>query len=255
MADLGLRVRFSRIPGHTSRDTLSEPLYLPAVLGEFALDEEGAHTDYETIDAGEYSVPRFGEGRSKRRLRSSDLEALTLYWPASWLHPTQQDPDDVEAALFRILRSREPVQMLARIHQIGWDDAIVRMKVTFRSVRLVVKPGEADTKYWSVPVKEWRARGVDRRGPSDRGVKLPTSHRLDGNDTLESLSKRYYGSKEGWRTIALANGLKKWGRATPLVESKRYKVGSSIKIPRKPPKAKTRSPKRRSTGGGVAAPS
>jgi hypothetical protein len=255
MADTGVRVRLSRIPGHTSRSTLSERIYLPALLNEFALDEDGAHIDYDTIDAGEFSVPQFGEGRSKRKLRSSDLEALTLYWPAPWLHPSQQDPDEIEAALYRILRSREPVEILVRLHQIGWDDTLVRMKATFRNVRLVVKPGEADAKYWQIPIKEWRARGVDRRGASDRGVKLPTSHRLDGNDTLESLSKRYYGSKEGWRAIAAANGLKKWGRATPLVDSKRYKVGSKVKIPRKPPKAKTRSPERRRTGGGVAAPS
>lgn len=254
MADTGVRVRFARVPGRTSRATLDEPLYVPAILDEFRLEEAAAHVDYETISDGEFSVRRGGEGRSKRSLRTSNLEAITVYWPAPWIHPASLSADEVEKALYRIHRAREPVEMLVRLHQIGWDDVIARMRVTFRNVVQVVKHGEADAKYWSIEIKEWRANGVDRRGPSGRGPTLPTTHRLRATDTLESVSFLFYGSKEGWRAIAAANGLKKWGRATPLVLTKRFKVGSHIRIPKKPPKAQTRSPRRRSTGGGVAAP-
>lgn len=263
MAEAGIRVRFTPIRGETKRSILSSPLYLPAVLDEFSLVEDGAHTDYDTVRMGEYSVPQFGEQRNMRKLRTTDLEALTLYWPAAWLHPASRaaadggigernSPDWVEEKLNDINRSRQPVEMLVRLHQPGWNDAIVRMAVTIRNVTLRVKPGEADTKYWTVSIKEWRPNATARRRHGEAKKKLPTTKRLDANDTLESLSKHYYGSYAGWRAIAKENGIKKWGKTTPLVNMKRYKVGSVIKIPRKPPIATTNPPKRSSTGGTAA---
>jgi phage tail protein X len=242
VADTGLRVRFSPIKGFTSRDTIRLDIYLPAVLGEITLEEEGAHTDYETIRAGEFSVPRFGDKRSHRMLRTVDVETITLYWKAKWLHPSSRrgtgwrylGPDAIEDALYRILRSREPVEMLMRIHQIGWDDAIVKMGVTFRSISQTIKPGEADAKYWTISIKEWRKAGLARRvhpGSGYRGVELPIRHRLEEGDTLESLARTYYGNTAGWRKIANENGIVKWGASTPLVESTRFRVGSGLKIP------------------------
>ena len=250
MADVGLRVRFTPIRGQTSRDVLRGPLYLPAVLDEFSLDEDGAHTDYETVTAGEFSVPQFGEKRSQRRLRTTDLEALTLYWPASWLHPSHQNPEQIEKRLYRILRSKDPVEMLVRIHQIGWDDVIVRMKVTFRGISQRIRPGEADTKYWTIQIKEWKRPGVARRKHGKGDKKFPTTHKLKAGDTLESLSKRYYGSFAGWGAIARENGIPKWGKTTPLVKLKRFKPGSRIKIPKKPPLAHVHGPDKPKGGGG-----
>lgn len=253
MSDTGVRIRFSPIRGRTPHAVLAQALYVPALLGEFKLDEEAGHTDYETIADGEFSVPRGGAERDNRMLRVSDLEMLTLYWPARWLHPSQQNPDWVERKLYMIHRSRRPVEMLVRLHQLGWDDVILRAAVTFRSLSQIIKKGEADTKYWTLAVKEWRPTGEVRRehvGPG--GKALPTTHRIAAGDTLERLSKRYYGSFAGWRAIAQENGLTKWGQKTPLVQHKRFKVGSKIKIPRKPPIAFARPPRSRARGHGGA---
>ncbi len=67
-------------------------------------------------------------------------------------------------------------------------------------------------------------------------AQLPARHELDRNDTGNSLSRLYYGSREGALTILWSNGLKKWRPSTKIVASKRYHAGDTIVIP-KPPKA------------------
>lgn len=253
VADQGVRVRLTPIRGETPHAVLAQALYIPALLGEFEVSEDGAHSDYETVRHGEFSVRRFGSQRNMRSLRTTDLEALTLYWNAAWLHPTQQDPDWVEKKLNAILHARCPVLMLVRLRTIGWDEVLLRMNVTFRSLRMAVRHGEPDTKYWTISTKEWRHTGTGRRGHGLGKVKLPTTHRLREGDSLQSLSKRYFGSAAGWQAIARANGLDKWGKTTALVKAKRYKVGSRIKIPKKPPIAFARPPKPKKGAGTPAA--
>jgi nucleoid-associated protein YgaU len=81
-----------------------------------------------------------------------------------------------------------------------------------------------------VRLKEWREpEGARKAAGSD---KLPTTHRLTAKDTLHSLSVRYYHSALYATDIAAANGIRSWGKATPLVKSARFKVGSKIKIPK-----------------------
>lgn len=72
---------------------------------------------------------------------------------------------------------------------------------------------------------------------------LPASHKLDRNDTGNSLSRRYYGSRDGALTILWSNGLKTWRPSTKIVMSKRYHAGDTIVIP-KPPKASINPPRR-----------
>jgi hypothetical protein len=73
--------------------------------------------------------------------------------------------------------------------------------------------------------------------------RLPAKRKLDGKDTANSLSKHYYGSSGGALTILWSIGLKKWRPGTKIVESKRYKAGDTILIP-KPPKASINPPSR-----------
>ncbi len=86
-----------------------------------------------------------------------------------------------------------------------------------------------------------------RRRSADAGKaganRLPAKHKLDGNDTANTLSKHYYGSAGGALTILWGNGLKKWRPRTKIVKSKRYKIGDTILIP-KPPKASINPPSR-----------
>jgi hypothetical protein len=253
----GVRVRFTPIKGETPHAVLARALYLPALLGDWQISEDGAHNDYETVRHGEFSSRRFGSRRDMRMLRTLDMEALTLYWRATWAHPSYQRPDWIEKKLYMILRARCPVLMLVRLKQDGWDDILVRMNVTFRSVQMSVKHGEPDTKYWSIQLKEWRHTGTGRRGHGVGKVKLPTTHRLKRTDTLQSLAKKYYGSGHGWAAIAKRNGIKKWGMTSHIVNMSRFKVGSRIKIPKKPTKANTQptKPGGKGSSGGATAPS
>lgn len=241
----GLRVRFARIPGETPATVLREPLYLPAVLGEFAVDESAEHSEYRTVGSGTFS-----QGTASRRtlsttarqagadegpdLRSIDLEALTLDWDAPWLLERGVSPAHVKRELTRILRSKKPFEVLAMLRLGETRPEEVRMYATLRSVRRVLKHGEADTRYYSLSLREWRRPGVTRRAHSAREGrhrrKLPAKHVLKAGDTLYSLSKYYYGEYRGWRDIAEANGIRGWGAKNPIINHRRFKVGDRVVI-------------------------
>jgi nucleoid-associated protein YgaU len=239
----GLRVRLTALPGITPKGVLTQPLYLPVVLGPFSFSEEADHREYTTVSAGEYSVPAAGPA-SARRLRSTSLETLTVDWHnyARWLVNPSLTPREARSELYRVLRSRQPFELLA-ILQLGSDEPEeLRMKATLRAINRELRPGETDTRYYSLELREWRDASMERRGrgrreghrsvSTHRGERLPTTHRLTAETTLHSLSRNHYGVASGWRIIARENGIKNWGPATPIVQSKRWKVGDKVKIPK-----------------------
>lgn len=246
----GLRVRFTAVEGVTKKGVLTTPLYLPAALGDFAFDEEFDWRDYTTIADGEYSVAAQG-GETARRLRTSDLETLTIDWHryARWLTNPQVTPQVARRELYRIGRTHSVFELLA-ILQLGSDEPEeLRMKASIRSIRRVLRPGEADTRYYSLSIKEHRNNDVERRGASTTGssggadgrgngtggarpVKLPAVATLTAETSLHSLAGHFYGSEAAWRPIAAANGIKNWGAAYPLAKSPRWKVGDKVKIPK-----------------------
>lgn len=230
----GLRVRLSRARGLTPKGVLESPIWLPVVLGEFTVNEGASHTDYETHRRGEFSVPAQGGGRA-RLLRSTDLEAMTLDWDAPWL-TWYRNPHAIKKELRKILHGKRPVKLLAQNYLAGRaQKEEVRMLVTLRDTTRTLKPGEADARYWTVEVKEFRRHSVRRlQNEESRGFLLPTKHKLRESDTLEYLSKRYYGFHWGWRTIAEANGLRNWGPRTEIHKSKKFKNGDLLNIPKKP---------------------
>lgn len=226
----GLRVRLSRIPGETPKDVLRAPLYLPAVIDGFAWSEEFSHSEYETVRAGQLSQPAQGPATARMLRTVEDVETLTVEWDPPWLVEQGHDPDDVRRELFAIGRSRKPVELLATPKLGG--ESLLRMDVTVRSIRTQLRRGEPDSLYYSIAITEWRdATGARKGAGRGRSDKLPTTHKLTATDSLYSLSTHYYHSAVGADDIAKANGIRKFGRKTALVKSKRYKVGSKIKIP------------------------
>jgi nucleoid-associated protein YgaU len=229
----GARCRFMRIPGETPKGILDQPMVLPAVLNALELTEESHHTEYETVQAGQFSQGNQG-GSVARMLRAIQLEGLVLGWDAPWLVEAGVSEDEVRAMLAAVLRSHKPVEMLLLIDEAS--PAFVRMDVTFRSLSLTSKPGEPDTTYFTVQVKEWRDPRVERKGNREGrkpGVRFPTTVELNDTDTLESLAHEYYGTYSSWRAIREANGIStKFGQSTPLVTLPAYKVGSRIKLPK-----------------------
>lgn len=250
----GLRVRLSRIAEETPKGVLSRPLRLPAVLGDFVDTEDADHSEYTTISAGQFSQGAMG-GQAARQLRATNIDTLTIEWNPKWLVQRGVDPGRAKDELYKILRSKKAVELLATLPgRRGKTATEMRANITIRSIQKSLKPGEPDTRYYTLTIKEWRDPRVDRRGHSQGrkpGVKLPTTHKLDDNDSLYTLSFQYYGTYKHWRLIANANGLKGFnGAKTALVSLKRFKVGDKVKIP-KPPSS---SGGNANGTGGVAAP-
>lgn len=227
----GLRVRLTALRGETPRGILTRRLYLPAVLNEVTLEESADHVEFTTHAHGEFSVPAQG-GPQARRLRDLPFEFLTLDWAADWLvqwrHP-QVVQDELEA----VLRSKRPVLLLAILRFGDGRPEEYRGPVTLRRTARTLKPGETDTRYWTLEFKEYRPLRAARLSTKSgkRAAHLPARFKLTNDTTLEWLSKHFFGTTRYWLAIARHNGIKKWGQTTPLVKHSRFKVGDYIKIP------------------------
>lgn len=228
-----LKMRLSPINGQTSNAVLPDTLYLPTVLGEsFDITEDFRHEDFVTA-AGEFSAP-LGSKDGSPMLKSFGTDTLTCDWNPAWMTHPHQDPEKVKNRLSAIGRSREPVELLAKLtrHYAGYSD--FHGAVTLRSITRSLRRGEPDARYFTLEFREWEELVGDRSGGGGGGGgghNLPTSHELDGNDTLRSLARRYYGSEDEWERIAQANGLGGIGGNDPIVDSHKFGVGDKIKIP------------------------
>lgn len=227
----GLRVRLTRIKGRTPKGILTRRLYLPVVLNEMTVEETAEFAEYTTHSKGEFAVPRQG-GKHARTLRDLPFEMLTLDWEADWLIE-YRNPKKVQHELDHIIRSKEPVMLLALVHAGHRQPVEFRGAVTLRRTARTLRPGEADTRYWQLEFKEDREltsrRLATKKGKGD--TDLPTRHRLNAGTNLEGVSKRYYGTTAHWRLIREENNLGHWGPRTPLVQHRRFKVGDFIKVP------------------------
>jgi hypothetical protein len=224
----GLRVRFARIPHETPKNVLRHPLYLPVTLGDFTIEEEFEHRDYTTVGAGEFSAPAGGPATA-RRLRTTDLETLTIDWHkyARWLTNPHITPGRAREEINKIARSKRPFEILATIRILDGYPAEVRMFATIRRVTRTLKPGEKDTRYYTLEIKEWRDNSLTRR----KAKEGPRTATLFASTTLYDLARIFYGSASMWREIARANGITNWGPSTPLVQSKRFVIGDKLTIP------------------------
>lgn len=231
---LGARVRLTRIHGETPSRILPIRLYLPAVLNEITITETAEFTDFQTHRRGEYSIPAQG-GAHARNLRELPFDALTLDWHAPWL-VAYRKPHVIQDELTNIIRSKKPVMLAIFVRPGGGHHTTeFRGPVTLRQVERTLRPGEADTRYWTIEFKEWRnlrGKRLSRLHPRSKEFhEPPTTYRLRASTTLHWLSKHFYGSYKHWREIARANGIHHWGSRTALVKMHRYHVGDRIKIP------------------------
>lgn len=225
---LGLRVRLRAVHGLTPRHILRQPLVLPVVIGEFTVEEEYLWEDFPTVGSGEHSTP--AAGKNAAPLQSFDAETLTLSWSPKWLVAPNQDPRHVRRALMEIGRKRAVFDLLAT-NRPGADFAEFAGYARLARMARTLKPGEPDTRYFALSFKQFRPMNAPRRR---HGPRLPTTHKLDANDTLRSLARHYYGDGSMWRLIANANGLRNWGSEDAIVKTKRFDVGDRIKIPDRP---------------------
>lgn len=226
MTQPGLNIALTAIPGITRRGILSVQLVLPVIVNEeYIHSKEGGHNDYDTIGAGSFSQP-FG-GHHAPRLRQTNLDAMAMTWSPTWMPEGGADHAVVTAALDELADSRTPFHFFAWLPATG--DVSVDMYATLRRYEERLRHGETDTRYFNLDVSQYRPPKLSRAGK--RTPKLPTKHGLRAEDTLASLSLYYYLTRQWWRRIGEANGIKNWGSDDPLVNSKRFKVGDRIKIP------------------------
>jgi hypothetical protein len=223
----GLRIRLRRVDGMTPKRVLRQPLYLPAVIGEdFTVEEMPTFEDFGTVGAGEFAQAT--PGPTLDRLAA---DTLSMTWSPKWMTHPHQSEKHVKRVLESIARHKAPVHLLA-VAKPRARFAEYAGIVTIRAVRRTLRAREADTHYYSLEFAQHRSLKQPRR--RNGGPELPATHRLDKDDTLRNLARRYYGSSEQWRRIKRANGIKNVGGAEKLVSLKRYKVGSRILIPGPP---------------------
>lgn len=233
----GLRVRFAALDT-TDKSVLKDPLYLPAVLGDFTVREESAASTVDTISGGQFTTIPAG-GLTARQLRSLDIEALTLDWNPAWLVESGLDPDAVRDELQTLLRLKRAgeFEFLAMLKLGRGRPEELRMHGIVSALERTLKHGEPNARYYTLTIAEARFGSTTRRSVGRPADKLPTTHKLTSHDTLLSLAKKYYGRYDGWRDIRDANSISlRWGQSEPLVKMHRYKVGDKVKIPEpKPP--------------------
>lgn len=220
----GFRVRLARLKGLTDSKLLPWPLFFQiGSLDDWEVVADGAHEDYETIGAGEFS--RKGGGR---KLKEVEFHTMILFQDASWLTVHGVDPFYVRNQVEGLRDTRSPFELMVTL---ATGQIELKMDATIRHSGRVLKAGEPDARYIDVQMKEYRDPVVKQRRHTASKVKFPHRHKLTAADTLASLAKKYYRTSEGWRAIASANAIKSWGQSTPLYKSARFKVGDIVKIP------------------------
>lgn len=229
-----LRARIQPVAGETPSRILSRGIYLPAILRGFGWSKDFSHTEYDTIRDGQFSQPAMGGRGAPQLLTLNDVETLTVVWNPKWLADPERRWGNVREALERIGESKVPVNLMVKPKNLrnnvaGRETLLLHEDVTFRSLSVEMREGEPDTLYFTLGIKEWRSASGRRRGsgkPAEGG-----GHNLGRDDTLHSLAMKYFNSAGAADAIAKANGIKGWGKSTPLVRHQRFKRGSKIKIP------------------------
>lgn len=228
----GLLIKLSAIRGVTRRGYLKTPYYFQCPpTDEFSIAYGAERTTYRTIKAGEYSR------KGGRNLRTITFDTLVLLWAPFVLWP-ETTRGDIRSGVSRLITTteKELVFRFQAAHIFGEDGSSywADMPAVLTAFTPTERGGENDARYLNCQFQEWRDPVVKREGKGRKryGYKdFPRTHKLTKTTTLYGLAKKYYSSTKGWKWIAKANGIKKWGPSTPLVNSHRFHVGDKVKIP------------------------
>lgn len=233
----GLKVTLSR-SRFTRRGLLAVPFrFQVPPLDEFTVGHSFNWSDYETISAGQFSRP------GGRQLRTVSFQTMfadyrSMYWtlldyPPGTSLPT---PLDWTFELQAILESGTPFKLVVGQPE-HWHDNDLDMLATLRTMDVTERGGEPDARYVSMGFTEWRDLAVTRkrkgkgRGGGPPGL-LPKGeaaledlvHTIKQGDTLQKLSRRYYGStsRRYYKHIMANNsGLRSWPGSKNLYLFKR----------------------------------
>jgi hypothetical protein len=250
---------FSGISGITRKDVIPRGLNIQGLINDLEETEEATHIDYSTVGLGAFSTGAGGE--FARELREISMDFLITDYGGRFaaLQPgvIPMVEDDIatispapvplassaEKELRGILRARTPVALVV-IAQDGSEEFAYKPEtgggVTIRSISRTRRAGNPGALWLTVAFKEWRnpqkasaTSNVGFSSGDSGGTKLPTTYTSRSGgviaDTLESISKKFYGTYTDWRVIASANNLTgKYTQGSVLPS------GLKLKIPERP---------------------
>lgn len=244
----GLKVRLQAIKGVTPKNLLKTPYYFQCpptdtISYSYGHNSQVYTTIPTTMSGGDYK--RIG-GKKLRTIAFSTLivDTAQSFVLASHLDANvSAEQDDITSLLHGMIKlaegykSEPPVFHLLISHD--WRSHVeIAMQATLPDLSIEERGGETDARYLSVTFEQWREpfttdQSLKRRRAG--GKDFPITIMLKAGDTLYSLAHHYYGKKgagrPGAQAIAKQNAITDWGFATPLVNMKRYKVGSKLVIP------------------------
>lgn len=224
----GLRVRLVRVPGTTPKKALKETFrFQVPPLDEFAVQRAFNFNTYDTIRKGQF------QKRGSRQLKSVSFQTLAVENRGIFVVTNGQWTPTVIARDLERLADRGYPFLLQVSHD--FPNVEFEMLATLSGLTVSERAGEPDARYFSVDFLEWRDPQVRRKR---RGQEWPKTHKLDGNDTLHKLARKYYGKPSLAGRIAQRNRfLEHWGRDTRIIGHKHYHPGDKLIIP-KPPRDK-----------------
>lgn len=241
----GMHVELAHAKGHTKPGLLRLPYrFQVPPTDEFTRQLSYAHTDFDTVRAGQHSRPQ------SRQLQTVSFQTLVVDWDATFaVWPKGRAVDRMSMVdrfelfnvlhltdvLVRVLQSGTPVRLRAGNTYL-WDDYDVEGLYTLRNLTIAERGGEPDARYLDVELHEYRPLALNRRSYGrggrerksrrERGYqdRLPTTIEVfadgsardrgdddrkvsDGGLTIAQLSKRYYGAHGYGRYIIRANGV------------------------------------------------
>lgn len=227
----GLRVELRAIPGVTTHPKFFPFRFQCPPLETFRVDSAVSANDYSTIDRGIFT------NMTGVELMTVSFDTLVTVAPAPWVvHPKYWNPNLARRRLRKIIQRRSPVRLVA------WKPGNKRkrhpkpiielnMMVTMRSMGSEERSGEPLDKYFNVDFTQWRDP-VQRRRVQKR--QWPIRHKLTKRDTLATLAKKYFNdaSRAGQMRPNVPKLGIRWGKNTPIVKSKKYKVGDVLVLRR-----------------------
>jgi hypothetical protein len=154
----GMLARIQQIGGGvTDPQALKGKFYLPVLLEDTGLTTAGAHTDYTSVGAGDFSQRGSGPKLPTMTLNTVTLDAV----PDWYVQPgVALNHEEMKEALEKINDARTPFDLLLTIP--STQRVFHHMYATMRSLQQTMKGREADSWYWVIQVERWRNAQVGR---------------------------------------------------------------------------------------------
>lgn len=178
----GMRALFEALGGGVTDPQVMAPgsrFYLPVMLEDTEVSTDGAHTDYTSVGAGDFSQKGSGP-----KLSTLTLNTMTMDNAPDWFTTPEiaLSHEQIKEKLEAINDGRTPFNLLLTIPATGI--VFAHFHATIRTLTQTMKGKEADTWYWTIAVEKWRTATSGRASVSKSsrkpGTALPTTYKITG---------------------------------------------------------------------------